>query len=911
MDPFTIAGLTSSIITFIEFGVKLVSAVKALRNSPQDTIPEVEEFDLIINNVKSLNAKILRANPNGRKLSKHEQDIVSMATTCDDLATELSSILQSLRIRDGAWSRTVERTRVVVTAFRKKDGIGSLLFRLERLDTRLRENVNRIMQDQILSELRALRDLQECHEINYDTKLESTRTDILQLTGKQTNDAADPLERSRLKESLDLLDREGQLRRWQIKVINSLFFKEIRRRWDKITTADDRTNDWLFDRTGTSFLKWLESGNGIYWITGKAGSGKSTLMKFASQHSATVDALKTWAQPAEPYYSSFYFWNQGYDMQKSQKGLLQSLVYQILRKFPDIIADVVPEGLDLSNWETPILKATLLKIVDLASLPVKFCFFIDGLDEYDGDEEDLVDLLDPLSKSPRIKLCVSSRPRPVLDEAYQHCRQTLVIQDFTKEDMKRHVRIKLQANHKFRKLQQASGFECDGIMTQIAEQAHGVWLWVSLVTHSLDQAVNRDEGISKLQDILHKFPPSLEKYFEHIIRGIDPSYKEEMAQIFLITVEEVQPLPLFAFSLLERERADPDYAVVTPTTPLPIDEVEQGVGPWKSRIHNRCRDLLVVEDGEHPTFLFHPVDFLHRTVRDFLRDCYYKELKNNLKSDFSPLLSLCKMMLFFLKSLPAVDPRQRPSITRFIKIVDELLYYAHEVEKREQLPDSPLVDILDQVDRVGCLHTAGSMRNHWTHVRDSPAGRGYDEYPEGGKCNFLALTIQARLVHYVRAKLKADPGRMKKPGRPLLDYALRPRRLTPISMPYHSRREDTSIDIDMVQLLLENGANPNQEVHLNDGRTVWALFLLSSYESTQRGETTPALKNAWYRVSELMISHGAKEKCWFDNGDQLLTVSRILHAVFGADKATNLLRRMQEVKEQRPEGLWLLRWFQG
>lgn len=46
----------------------------------------------------------------------------------------------------------------------------------------------------------------------------------------------------------------------------------------------------------------------------------------------------------------------------------------------------------------------------------------------------------------------------------------------------------------------------------------------------------------------------------------------------------------------------------------------------ESRIQNRCGDLLVVSDTSHPIFLRSPVDFLYRTVRDFLLDCYYKRL---------------------------------------------------------------------------------------------------------------------------------------------------------------------------------------------------------------------------------------------------------------------------------------------
>ena len=101
---------------------------------------------------------------------------------------------------------------------------------------------------------------------------------------------------------------------------------------------------------------------------------------------------------------------------------------------------------------------------------------------------------------------------------------------------------------------------------------------------------------------------------------------------------------------------------------------------------------------------------------------------------------------------------------------------------------SPVTDILNEVERVN-VHNTPTLDNHWTHMRDSPAPRGYDEYREGGNCKFLALAVQARLVKYVRAKLDAEPSQIKKAGRPLLDYALRPRRVTPISMPYHSLSE--------------------------------------------------------------------------------------------------------------------------
>ncbi|UKZ52663.1 hypothetical protein TrVGV298_006444 [Trichoderma virens] len=468
------------------------------------------------------------------------------------------------------------------------------------------------------------------------------------------------------------------------------------------------------------------------------------------------------------------------------------------------------------------------------------------------------------------------------------------------EDMRTYVQEELQQNENF-KLLQDSGPECSSIITQIAEEAQGVWLWVYFVTRDLVHAVNRNEGISTLQKILREFPPDLEAYFDHIIENIKDVYKEEMAQIFLTTIAQVQPLPLFVFSLLEKERLDADYAIKAQICPLSLEEVQTSDEKWKARIQNRCSDLVTVEDKDHPIFLLHPVDYLHRTVGDFLRERYYDKLKE-LAPGFNAYNSLCKMMLFLLKGLPEINRKDQISITKMIGIVDELLYYAHEVEKGDQLTATlSLIDLLDEVDRVNCQHTR-SFGKHWTHIRDSPTGRGNDEYREGGKCNFLALAIQARLVKYTDAKLHSDMRHIKKNGRPLLDYALPPRRVTPISMPYHSLRDDPSVDIGMVKLLLENGADPNQKVHLNDGRTVWALFLSSCYEGLQVGEAPPqSLRDAWYQASEQLISHGASPVCWFDDDPKSLTVLGMLYEIFGEGEARRLQVLLDEHRQVRRE----------
>lgn len=639
-------------------------------------------------------------------------------------------------------------------------------------------------------------------------------------------------------------------------------------------------------------------------------------MKHISEAPETQRSLKIWAGDRPLYIGVHFFWNQGSEMQKSGTGLFQALLYQILRATPDIAPEVGEGHFHHEAWDKRALTKAFDHITRKVKLESRYCFFIDGLDEYDGEEKDVVEILKALSFSGHVKICASSRPERIYESFIysqglrQKCR-TFDIADFTKDDMRFSVHKRLHESEKFKRLaydgaeRGAMNKICKSIINDISEWADGVWLWVFLVTHQLVRQIERNESLTMLRKVVDSFPADLGKFFKRIIEKVDDLHKEEMAQTFLVTVDELQPLPLYAFRLLEREREDPEYAIREAIRPIEESTMLSDYETWKSRLWNRCGDLLVVDDKPHPVFLSHSVDFLHRTVRDFLRDSYQDQLREHLKTDFDSLVSLCNICLCFLKGLPDTDFRERKTVNRIIGLTDQLLYYAHEVEKRHPDDDStPLVALLDELDRVNG-HYARNISNHWTHARDTPRKQGFDKYVEGGRCNFLALTIQARLVKYVRAKLYATPGSLQKPGRPLLDYTLRPLRTTPIEMPFHSIRDDPAVDIAMVTLLLENGADPNQQVHLNNGETIWGLFLISIHSS--RDDVLDNLRKAWYRACILLIKAGARSDYKFVHPHYRGTedVAKVLRDVFEPEKVATLEQTMASYQDlHRPNTIW-------
>lgn len=146
-------------------------------------------------------------------------------------------------------------------------------------------------------------------------------------------------------------------------------------------------------------------------------------MKYISQHDRTIGALQSWAKSHKLVLASYFFWNSGHYMEKSQLGLLQRLLYQILLASPELIFEHFPGRL-AKNVKEPWSLGELIEAFQNISLnenrnsalSAKYCFFIDGLDEYGGDGEqtvhcdDLVALIQRLANLANVKICISSRP---------------------------------------------------------------------------------------------------------------------------------------------------------------------------------------------------------------------------------------------------------------------------------------------------------------------------------------------------------------------------------------------------------------------------------------------------------------------------------------------------------------------
>lgn len=201
------------------------------------------------------------------------------------------------------------------------------------------------------------------------------------------------------------------------RIMESLQFGARPRRHEAIPKAHKRTFQWLLgdqstedealhisakddDQRRPKFSQWLKSGNGIFWVSGKPGSGKSTFMKFVAGAARTHQLVSRWAYPTITV--AHYFWSSGSSIQKSREGLLRSLLYDIFRQCPDLIPIVCQErwqqldDLDFPDgeWSLPSLIEALKKITEEETRKrVNILFFIDGMDEFEGNHDEQFELV--------------------------------------------------------------------------------------------------------------------------------------------------------------------------------------------------------------------------------------------------------------------------------------------------------------------------------------------------------------------------------------------------------------------------------------------------------------------------------------------------------------------------------------
>ncbi|KAI3336995.1 hypothetical protein HD806DRAFT_475355 [Xylariaceae sp. AK1471] len=613
--------------------------------------------------------------------------------------------------------------------------------------------------------------------------------------------------------------------------LRSLDFTSRRYRYDDIPEAHKRTFEWMLDpskrieedKNENRYLlrQWLRHGNGTFWLSGKAGSGKSTLMKYIANHDETRKSLEAWGGTTKLVIASHYFWNAGTAMQKSQHGLYRSLLYDFLRACPEQIPRICPGRwtatkislvpLPSDDWSAEELLEAIRNLIRLPDSPVKYCIFIDGVDEYEGDHFELCQLLKELSYSPNIKCCMSSRPLNAFEDAFREDSIPKIhLHQLTRWDILIYAQSRLAEHPRW----SATCFpkeQMDSIINIITERAQGVFLWVYLVGKSLRDGLIDGDTLRDLQRRLDSLPSDLESFFRHIISQVNTLYHKKMAQLLLTAVNARQSLDLEFYRRQEYEDEDSDYALNMPT-----EEIGMGEQGWiqescRRRINARCGGLLEIRKGR--------VEFLHRSVRDFLltremNDYLHLESGPEFKVNLSTLKTYVYSFRCWLQRESHVALADDQDLWR------NGLAYANDALEEDSEAALMLLDAVEDLYE----HVPADMDSQYLNVPPDFV--------------FRSEILRAGVDRYVTIKLKDN-----------LDFfnsVFEPPLCTVIKYPSWSQGH-----VNIIRRLLESGADPNAD----SWEIPWALFLQSTCMQKSDHNFTMALYNSLF--SEF-IKHGAK-----------------------------------------------------
>jgi hypothetical protein len=144
-EPLAIVGLVSNLVSFVDFGIKLASGVRNVRDSTHGTTSEIQELEIIVGNVQKYNRSVLEQKNAGQSFSIHEQGFLDLVKECERVSIDLRKRIDSLHVRNGRMT-ILEYSRVAFLNLLKRKDTDTLRKRLESLDRLIRSNVEHAFQ---------------------------------------------------------------------------------------------------------------------------------------------------------------------------------------------------------------------------------------------------------------------------------------------------------------------------------------------------------------------------------------------------------------------------------------------------------------------------------------------------------------------------------------------------------------------------------------------------------------------------------------------------------------------------------------------------------------------------------------------------------------------------------------------
>lgn len=376
-------------------------------------------------------------------------------------------------------------------------------------------------------------------------------------------------------------------------LMESLEFNEMDARFVDVHPNLVGTCEWLPETP--EYKSWMDpelmsTHHGFFWIKGKAGAGKSTLMKHASTYAEAR------CSPRQ-HILNFFFHARGGLLETSTDGLFRSLLHQLLEKVPAVFNSLNKRRLGLAKrqgWSSTLLKDAFREAVLSLNQEQVTCY-VDAMDEcHENDIDVIIQYFDNLgdavvAEGKRFYVCLSSRLYPNLRSS-KSVELVLEDQDGHDEDLQQYIHQRLLIDRMELKRDLAEA---------IRSKAYGIFLWVVLVV----ALVNQDDRYGNAAEIyqrLDRIPTELSDLFNELIgRGTNSNHFRPLLQWVAFNTRDLQPKDLYCILMND--------IVKTDLKPPTLDEKDLA-----KFILSASKGLAEITAGPWPR-----VQFIHESLRTY------------------------------------------------------------------------------------------------------------------------------------------------------------------------------------------------------------------------------------------------------------------------------------------------------
>ncbi|KAK2746767.1 hypothetical protein FQN55_005494 [Onygenales sp. PD_40] len=396
--------------------------------------------------------------------------------------------------------------------------------------------------------------------------------------------------------------------------LKSLSFPSLTSRFHSVTGVEGDTCSWIFSQP--PYERWITDTNkakeeNIFWIKGKPGSGKSTLMKYLVQSQNQTASKLRGNRPLPLVTASFFFSARGNDLDKSAVGLFRSLLHQILQEIPSMLQAFLPlyrkkRDTQQPGWKWHLDELQKFFASALATGPnCRIMLYIDALDEcQEQDVRNTAQFVEKIatqtsSSGTEVRICLSSRHYPNI--VIKGC-QEIRMEEHNLADISAYVHTKMEA----------VGYRGENLTEKIISKASGVFLWVVLVMERFLTAIEDGETDGNLLRELDSIPDNLKDLYANIIGSIPQSERPHAVEIVFwillakrpLTATEVRYALAFSTPFRSQKQGQKSQNFIQSD-----DSLQKIVRKWTRGLIEVTR----MEDDSKPV-----VQFIHESIREFL-----------------------------------------------------------------------------------------------------------------------------------------------------------------------------------------------------------------------------------------------------------------------------------------------------